>query len=865
MSGPQGGVKDTRRDENARRDEDTQRKWLRTGIGLTLLINGLLAAWVLARPALHHVPARAFLDVDYVLQSLGGVLAALFCFLPLGWGRPRRLPALLCGLGIGGYAAGQMYLTGYALLHGADSPSPSLADVSDLLAYPLLLAGLLALPARPISLAARLRISLDGLMVLTAAVTFSWRFILGPAFLQGHTALAVRVINVGYPLGDLVLLLCLLLVAARGLRPETRRAVAWLGFGLVAVVAVDTVETYGVMHAGFNAGTLVDVGWSLGYMPMGLAVAVLCQQGPEDRSEEEMDRLPPLWLSLLPYALLPAVGLLAIWAWRAKPAPALNGGVWAGALILVLLVMARQVMSILESRRLYGSLRLAHAEMSDSEVRYRQTFESNPAPMWVYDLHSLRFLAVNEAALQTYGYDRAEFLAMTLPELRPADEHDALWARLAAEAPHPFYRHETVSRHRTKGGRLLDTEITSSALHFGGVPARMVLAQDVTERCRLEAERERLLAEAVDQADRDPLTGLWNHRAFHRRFEEEADRVQRDGTSLAVVMLDLDNFKFFNDAYGHLAGDGVLRQVADALRGTCRSYDTLARFGGDEFALLLPLPDGSQSAEEISARLTVDLGGLTFLPPGQDTPMPLTLSFGVALFPQEAAGRADLVPLADERLFRAKSGGADDDEAECLRRHLLSSIGGYAMLDALLVAVDNKDRYTRRHSEDVLTYSLEIAHALGLPAEALTATAVAALLHDVGKIGIPDRILRKPGKLTDDEYESVQKHPMMGAVIVGAVPGFEDTLDAIRHHHERWDGKGYPDGLVGEETPLMARLMAVADAYSAMTTDRPYRKGMEPGKALGILEEGAGTQWDPVCVRAFLTVRTVPAHALPSP
>ena len=130
--------------------------------------------------------------------------------------------------------------------------------------------------------------------------------------------------------------------------------------------------------------------------------------------------------------------------------------------------------------------------------------------------------------------------------------------------------------------------------------------------------------------------------------------------------------------------------------------------------------------------------------------------------------------------------------------------------------------------------------------------AVAALLHDVGKIGVPDAILRKPGILTDEEFEAVKQHPQMGAIMVSSVPGMEETLDAVRHHHERWDGGGYPFGLRGEEVPLIARLMAVADAFSAMTMDRPYRKGMAHERAVWILESGAGTQWDPVCVEAFV-------------
>ena len=173
------------------------------------------------------------------------------------------------------------------------------------------------------------------------------------------------------------------------------------------------------------------------------------------------------------------------------------------------------------------------------------------------------------------------------------------------------------------------------------------------------------------------------------------------------------------------------------------------------------------------------------------------------------------------------------------------------MLDALVTAVDNKDRYTSRHSEDVMEYGLLIARELGIEEEAQSTVAVAALLHDVGKIGVPDAILRKPASLTDEEFTAVKQHPQMGAVMVASVPGLENTLDAVRYHHERWDGGGYPAGLRGEETPLIARIMAVADAYSAMTTDRPYRQGMSRERALTILTEGSGAQWDPKCVQAF--------------
>jgi diguanylate cyclase (GGDEF)-like protein/PAS domain S-box-containing protein len=377
------------------------------------------------------------------------------------------------------------------------------------------------------------------------------------------------------------------------------------------------------------------------------------------------------------------------------------------------------------------------------------------------------------------------------------------------------------------------------------------LTQDITARKHEEGNLVEALRDAEERADRDPLTGLLNHRAFHKRLDEESARSQREGTRLAVMLLDIDNFNFFNDVYGHLEGDSVLVRTAEALQDVCRAYDTIARFGGDEFALLMP-GAGDDTPADIETRLHSALSDILVSPPGTENDVPITLSIGAAILTQSSASSIEVLHRAEERLNRSKTGGAAETEADIVRTSAASLSSGFSMLDSLVTAVDNKDRYTRTHSEDVMKYSLMIARELDLGEAVIKTVAVAALLHDVGKIGVPDAILRKPGKLTDAELDTIKQHPEMGAVMVCAVPGLEATIEAVRHHHERWDGKGYPYGLSGQDTPIIARLMAVADAYSAMTTNRPYRAGMAPEKAQSILNEGGGTQWDPVCVSAFL-------------
>ena len=356
--------------------------------------------------------------------------------------------------------------------------------------------------------------------------------------------------------------------------------------------------------------------------------------------------------------------------------------------------------------------------------------------------------------------------------------------------------------------------------------------------------------EAMRLARTDALTGLGNARHFNERLDEEFARAQAEGRPLAVCLLDVDNFKAINDVYGHPAGDVVLADLAGRLRQDGEAF----RIGGDEFALLLPGCDEPGAVEigqkviDRAAKGGMEIGGA------------LNLSGGVAAFPVGAATPTELVRLADGALLSAKEEGknrvatqsASAAEMGELRR-IADEPNRAARLRAaasLARAVDERDAYMGRHSFAVGELAARLALRLGLDRATVELMRLAGRLHDIGKLAIPEEILRKEGPLTEEERSILERHCQIGFRMLDSL-GVEPVASWVLHHHERWDGKGYPSGLAGDEIPLGARIIFAADAYDAMIHDRVYRPGVPPERALGELGRCAGTQFDPQIVAAL--------------
>ncbi len=348
----------------------------------------------------------------------------------------------------------------------------------------------------------------------------------------------------------------------------------------------------------------------------------------------------------------------------------------------------------------------------------------------------------------------------------------------------------------------------------------------------------------------DPLTGLGNHRHFHERLQQALVEAEEQKVPVTVCLVDIDDFKRINDRFGHPSGDRVLAQVSSRLRQGGEAF----RLGGDEFAVLLP-GHGEEAALAAGNSIVDRIAGMKLEHVGT-----VTVSAGIATYPAHGVGRDELIRLADSALYWAKERGKNrvrlyrPDVVELAELKRLAAgpdrAARYRAAASLAKAVDARDAYTGSHSQRVSELAARIAIQLGADAELVELTRLAASLHDLGKLAVPEEILRKPGPLTDPERMVLERHPQIGFRMLESL-GVDPVAEWVLHHHERWDGTGYPDGLHGDSIPLGARIIFVADAYDAMTSERVYQRRLTDEEALRELNRCAGTQFDPEVVAAF--------------
>jgi len=398
-----------------------------------------------------------------------------------------------------------------------------------------------------------------------------------------------------------------------------------------------------------------------------------------------------------------------------------------------------------------------------------------------------------------------------------------------------------------------------------------------------------LMEQANKYANTDTLTGLYTHRGFQEILAAELKRAADKDSVLSIIMLDVNNISKINRELGHAKGDEVIKLLAEKVKQNIRSTDKAGRYGGDEIAIILP-DTNTSDAKYLAEYITYCLS-CCFV----DDVGPVKVSVGITTFPEASRDQEKLLILAEQAMYISQAKGYKEgmsaivsssdfnfwaDEAlnsfaeVIAKRHaqlgidfeeelvhkfnnekIISQNHLMELANSLAGAIDAKDPYTKGHSTSVSRYSEALARAINLPEDQVQKIKLGALLHDVGKIGIPENVLKKPDKLSDDEWQIMKQHPVIGAEkVLAPNEALRELIPMVKYHHEHIDGSGYPEHLKGDKIPLEARIIAVADTYHALISDRPYRKGMSVEKACEILKEGAGKQWDSDLIRHFITI-----------
>jgi diguanylate cyclase (GGDEF)-like protein/putative nucleotidyltransferase with HDIG domain len=374
----------------------------------------------------------------------------------------------------------------------------------------------------------------------------------------------------------------------------------------------------------------------------------------------------------------------------------------------------------------------------------------------------------------------------------------------------------------------------------------------------VKIEREHI-KELENMVHKDGLTGVYNHRFFCDALKQQVLYSEKQQQSISMLFIDIDYFKEYNDLYGHQKGDEALRVIGDLLNSSIKQGQIVARYGGEEFAMILPNTEEKEAiriAEQI--RSTIEktyFSGQENQPNGN-----LTVSLGISTYPNKAKSDLDLIKSADDALYRAKffnrnrveiySSILDDLKKEIDEKdvELITSI------KTLISIINAKDRYTYAHTEKVVIYSRLLAEQLKLSEKDKKTLIYGAYMHDIGKINISKDILNKKMPLTEEEWSILKDHPVEGVEIIRPVISLQHIIPLIAHHHERYDGNGYPNGLKGDEIPFLARVLTVVDSFDAMTSNRPYNKRKSYEEGIEELRRCSGVQFDPMIAHSFIEV-----------
>lgn len=525
----------------------------------------------------------------------------------------------------------------------------------------------------------------------------------------------------------------------------------------------------------------------------------------------------------------------------------------------------------------------AEDALRESNERCRKLIETANDAIFIADAKTGILVDCNKRAGELLGIPRENVIGMHQSELHPPETR-ARYRKIFKEHVRDGKGATAEAVVVRADGSRIWVDISASVYEADSKKFIQGIFRDITERKQAEYKLAQLNKELLvsnrrlkQLCLRDTCTGLYNHRYLTEIIEAEFYRSRRHAHPLSVIMLDIDYFRSVNDLYGHKFGDLVLRQFARQLKMLVRRYDIVVRFGGEEFVIISPGIERAR-ALVLAKRLLEALELYNF--GDKKHVIKLKLSIAAASYPEDSvASGMGLIELVDRILNKIKQDGGNkayssmDIKKKKLsveRREERADIkvlkdkiedllkkGNQNIIEsifALARAIELKDHYTGEHVESTVHYATKIAMMLNLPEDETENIRQASVLHDLGKIGISDKILHKRSKLTKEEYEEIKRHPQIAADIIRPIHFLHDIIPLILYHHERWDGRGYPIGLKREEIPVGARVIAIADVYQALISDRPYRKAFPKADALKIIRKGSGTQFDPKIVSVFLKI-----------